>query len=333
MFDTKERMTHKMAEYKVGEDLAEMLLRNRPNLKEQTIRTYVSILKSIYRLWKPEASKGDSVPYSFFEDYGLVMDLLKDKPPNSRRTYLSAIVVLLNDGTARNKYKEQMLADIGKYQEHVDSQEMSETQENNWISHADVMKKWEELRDEVAGMFKKGKKREEPNKRKLVNFMLLSLTGGIFFEPRRSKDWAFVKVKDVDKARDNWIDIKKNEFVFNNHKMQEKRGVEKIKFPKEFKKWLTAYIKMMDSEYLLVNTYGGAMTNTQITQYLNTIFGGKKISTSMLRHIYISDKNEGMPALKALKQEADNMGHSLQMHLEYIKKAPKAPSTKSPDSV
>lgn len=330
MFDSKDRVAYKMAEYKMGEDLAEMLLENRPNLKEQTVRTYVSILKSIYKLWKPEASSSDKIPYSFYEDFPLIMKLLKDKPANSRRTYLSAIVVLLKEGEARNKYRNQMLADIGKYQEHVDSQEMTETQEANWVSHEEVMKKWEELRDEVAGMFRRGKKREEPNKRKLVNFMLLSLTGGIFFEPRRSKDWACMKVKNVDKKVDNWIDMKKNEFVFNQHKMMEKRGVEKIKFPKEFKKWLSAYMKMMDSEYLLVNTYGGAMTNTQITQYLNNVFGGKKISTSMLRHIYITDKNDGMPALKALKEEADKMGHSLSMHIEYIKrKSPK----KSQDNV
>jgi hypothetical protein len=52
---------------------------------------------------------------------------------------------------------------------------------------------------------------------------------------------------------------------------------------------------------------------------INAIFDGK-ISTSMLRHIFISDKLKDVPALKELKQMAQDMGHTVSEQLTYIKK-------------
>jgi L-rhamnose isomerase len=50
---------------------------------------------------------------------------------------------------------------------------------------------------------------------------------------------------------------------------------------------------------------------------LNKLFG-KNVSTSMLRHIWTSDKYKDMPSLKELTANAEAMGHSVAQHLEYI---------------
>jgi integrase len=65
---------------------------------------------------------------------------------------------------------------------------------------------------------------------------------------------------------------------------------------------------------------GKPFSSPTITLRLNRIFK-KAISTSMLRHIWTTDKYKDMPALKAMQENAEAMGHSLEQHLEYIKKA------------
>ena len=55
------------------------------------------------------------------------------------------------------------------------------------------------------------------------------------------------------------------------------------------------------------------MTPNGLTKYLNKTFeptGKKNISSTMLRHIYISEKLGG-PTLKEKKALADKMGHSV----------------------
>jgi hypothetical protein len=54
-----------------------------------------------------------------------------------------------------------------------------------------------------------------------------------------------------------------------------------------------------------------------ITRVLNRVFG-KKIGSSMLRHIYLSDKYKDQN--EEMKKDAEAMGHSLDLQRAYIKK-------------
>lgn len=312
------------------EGLAEILKANRPGIKPVTLKTYVSALRSIYRMSNPTADMKAEVPFSFFEDYDAVMSALASKKSGNRRTYLCAVVVLLNSGEVCEKYRKAMIGEIKKHEEVMEGQEMSERQEENWLTREEIKNKWDGLYKEVEGMFKRGKKREEANMRKLVNFMLLSVAGGIFFPPRRSRDWCELKVRNVDKKVDNWVDMKRGEFVFNQHK-NDVRGAERVAFPKEFKSLLSKYLKATENDWLVFNTYGGQLSNVQVTQYLNGVFGGKHVSTTMLRHVYVTESVGDMPSLAELRKDAADMGHSLEMHIEYVKKPRKA--KKSQDSV
>jgi predicted Zn-dependent protease len=60
------------------------------------------------------------------------------------------------------------------------------------------------------------------------------------------------------------------------------------------------------------------MNHTNITQMLNVLYG-KAISTSMLRHIYLSHLYKDVPKLEQIAKTAHEMGHSVEMALEYVK--------------
>jgi integrase len=127
-----------------------------------------------------------------------------------------------------------------------------------------------------------------------------------------------MKVKNYNTKTDNYLDMKTNSFIFHNYKTAKSLGTEKVEFPKEFKAILSKYLKKIDNEYLIFNTKGQPLTNVLLTQQLNSIYG-KKISTSMLRHIYLSHKYKDMPSLKDMEQTSKALGHSVETMLEYIK--------------
>ena len=181
-------------------------------------------------------------------------------------------------------------------------------------SRLDILKKYEK---ETKPLFKKEKLTMD-DYQKIQNYILLCLTGGIFLAPRRSLDWK-MKIKNYDAEKDNYVDLKKKEFVFNNYKTVKFHGSQTEPIPKPLLSILKKWIAILpdDMDYLLFDNRGGALTPSQITHRLNIIFD-KKISTSMLRHIFLSDKF-GNVNLKDLTDTAEAMGNTPLQALKYVK--------------
>jgi len=153
----------------------------------------------------------------------------------------------------------------------------------------------------------------------IVDWLLVALSSGIYFPPRRS-EWQYIKLKSVTPESDNYIDLKKGVFVLNQYKTAKLYGREQVEYGKPFGLLLKKVLAVIPDQQFLLENKGKQMNSSVITQRLNRIFG-KKVSTSMLRHIYTTDKYGDMPALKELNASAEAMGHSLTQHLEYIKHA------------
>jgi integrase len=113
--------------------------------------------------------------------------------------------------------------------------------------------------------------------------------------------------------------MKGKRFVFNKYKTGAQKGQQVTEVPKPLlailKKWIS--VLPADEEHLLFDNKGGALTPSQITHRLNTVFD-KKIGTSMLRHIYATSKF-GDVKLKELADTATAMGNSPVQLLKYVK--------------
>jgi hypothetical protein len=70
---------------------------------------------------------------------------------------------------------------------------------------------------------------------------------------------------------------------------------------------------------MLYSTNGNKLTSPQVTRILNKVFG-KNMSSSMLRHIYLTDKFKDIPLLSKMQNLATDMGHSISAAMEYIKR-------------
>jgi len=292
------------------EVLSKCLKENRPNISESTIKTYSSLLKSFFY---KHHDKSVELNCDWFNNEDDIIELLKDKPASTRKTTFAALVAI---SKGNDKYKKAMMNDSKVYQEFIDTQTKTKTQEDNWKSFDEVKKIYDEMYNRVKPLLNSKQLLSTKDFKLVQDFIILALTCGVWISPRRSMDWCEMAIKNIDKGHSNYID--KNFFVFNKYKTAKFYDEQRVEIPKGLKLILNKWLKLNPHDYLLVDSNNNKMSNVKLTQRLNAIFDGK-ISTSMLRHIFLTDKLKDIPALKELKQMAQDMGHSVSEQLTYIK--------------
>lgn len=285
--------------------------KNKPDISASTLRTYMSLLKSLYY---KNHEKGSEMDLDWFDDQDAVIEAMKDKAPSSRKTTFAALIAIT--AKDKEKYKTALLDDSKVYEKFIKSQKKTESQGENWKDYDQIKSIYETMFAKVKPLLNSKEPLEYFDYKKLQDFIALSLTSGYWIPPRRSTDWTEFKIRNIDKAKDNYLD--KNEFVFNQYKTAKFYDTQRVEIPKGLKIILSKFIKLNPNEYLLTNASGNKLNNVRLTQLLNKIFGNR-ISTSMLRHIYLSDRLKNIPKLDELNTLATDMGHSLKEQLEYVK--------------
>ena len=279
------------------------------NLSEGSIKMYFQILKNLN-------DKKEIKNLKFIESPKRVLDRIKDYKITTQRNIIVAIVSVLKafDNEAYNKYYKIMMKLNKEIEDKLKTGEKSETQKKNWM-------KWDEVEEKFDEMDKNTKFPKDPSEEQydsILNLVILGLY--VLMKPRRNKDYLMMKVsKDMDDKNYNYLDLKKKQFVFNNYKTSRTYGTQIIDIPKYLLMIIMKYLKSKkgNSDMFLVKFDGEPLTSDNaITRRLNKIFG-KNISSSMLRHIYLTDRYSEV--LDEQKKDAELMGHSVQQQKEYIK--------------
>jgi integrase len=296
-----------------NEKLIELIKDKRPNIGASTIKTYTSILANLYKNVFP---KDEEMDLKKFEKDKEILEFLKNKPASSRKTTLSALVVI----TENKAYRSQMMKDIETYNEEIQEQVKTPTQKTNWVD-----------KDEIGEVFKKVKEEAEPllgkkkadltagNFQTIQSYVLLSLLGGIYIAPRRSKDFTDFKVKNINEKVDNYLDGKK--LVFNSYKTAKVYKTQEVEIPAELVSILKRWIKVNPTDYLFFDFNYNPLTSVKITQKMNKIFGGKKVSVNILRHSYLTSKfGYTIEQQKEIQKTMSDMGSSSGVLVNYVKK-------------
>jgi len=314
-------------------------LKEKKNLSESSIKTYI---RNLLKLNLDEPFKN----FNFLKDIKVIQHRLESYKENTKRNYLISIVSVLSIydkpviKKLHDKYYDLMMAKSDQIKKDVKPNEMTETQEKNWMSWEDVLKKYKELGEIVDGFVdKKGISDEQYNV--LLSYVILSLY--ILQSPRRNKDYQIMKITNdyskLDKEHikeHNYLDLSKKDFVFNSYKTSSKYGTQRIAITDDLWKVLVKYFKhhkLMslrklnkqfvlasndDNDMFLINRNGSPLDKVNsITRILNKVFD-KAIGSSMLRHIYLTGKYGEV--LENQTKDASDMAHSEAMQKDYIKK-------------
>ena len=121
---------------------------------------------------------------------------------------------------------------------------------------------------------------------------------------------------DPDNDNNNYfVDGEKKQLFLNDFKTVKTLGRKVFKIPKNSKiiKALNAYRLYNNTEYFLINPKNDKpFTSPRFTEFLQSVFEptGKKVSSVMLRKIYISDFYKNDKKIKIRKNLANKMLHS-----------------------
>lgn len=295
---------------------------------DTTASTYV---KNLYVL----NNKTAFTTLSFLRKKDEIINKIKEYAETTQKTYLASVVSVLSlvsdKPTYKSIYKFYYEEMMGKSKELRDKEttEKTDKQKENWISWKDIQDKVNATRKEVIELLN-NKTLNHKQYETLLHYVVLSLY--TYTQPRRNQDYLdMVVVKKWKEGMDtthNYLDIAGQQFIFNKYKTAKKYGVQKIAIPNTPEAplfdTLIAYLKFhplfkankgKDPVQFLVFEDGKPLTAVNaITRILNKVFG-KKVGSSMLRHIFLSDKYD----IKEMEEDAKAMGHSVEEQKKYMK--------------
>lgn len=290
-------------------DLKEYIKEKRPTLSSSSITTYNSILRNLYK----KVFGSGEIDTKKFEDTAKILDHLKELPSNKRKTILSALVIITDD----KKYRELMLEDIKEYNSEIGKQEKSDTQKENWVEGDHIRTLWNTLKKNTDLIYKKSHLTPS-DLQQIQSFIIVSLLGGVFVPPRRSKDLVDWKIKNIEKSKDNYLD--KSSIHYNSYKTAKCYGEQVVQIPTALKNILNKWIRVNPTDYLLFDTNMNPLTSVKLNQRLNKLFDGKKVGVNALRHTYLTDKYaDTMEQKKKIDKDMKEMGSSANMLTTYVK--------------
>jgi len=260
--------------------------------------------------------------FNFLKNKEEILSKIKELKPTTQRSYIISICSVLRDIPKYKKMYDEYFELLKEFNNELKvNTDKSEKQEKNWISQEEVLSVHKKLKEDVINLLKKKRKIDKAVFNKLLHYTILSLY--TLINPRRNKDYSLMKISsNTEDENHNYLIIDKNntmKFILNKYKTDKKYHYVNIDIPDDLKEVIQLYLKyhplkaeLKKKEYgipFLVDEQGKALKNsTEITKILNKIFG-KKIISSMLRNIFLTDKYSNV--IEELKKDTSAMGTSV----------------------
>ncbi len=271
---------------------------------------------------------------------------MEQKTLSTRKNYLASILVALSpkgrgkyakgNEKVGNDYTAYLKGLHEEYSSKMEDQRKTDKEKGKWAT----MKDLEKVRRKYGSAIKKigyNQSHTELKKQKrhmdlIQKYVVASLY--LLHPPRRNSyanmkvvdNSAFNKIPQAEKDNNNYLVVASRNrkfFSFGDYKTKKVMGVQKIPVERELNTVLNLWLKVNKTENLLLDSKGNKMTANGLTKFLYKVFEptGKKISSSMIRHIFLTDKYGGESAYKEKKDDADKMAHSVDTQQKvYVKK-------------
>lgn len=256
---------------------------------------------------------------NFLKNSDVILKKIANLKPSTQRSYIISICSVLK-AINEKKYKKMQdmyLKILLKYNSELkDNTQITDKENKNWKTVEEISEIYDKIKKDILN---------DPSKENYQKLLLLTLYTKI--APRRSKDYQLMKVvnnynENMPKEF-NYLDLENHKFYFCNYKTARSYGIQSEDIPDNIFSIIVKYLKVFElknNDFLIVSPASNKeyTLKNSFTFLLNKIFGNK-ISVSMLRKIYLTDKYGGME--EEMKKDAASMSTSVAiMHSQYIKK-------------
>jgi len=314
--------------------LSDKILESR-NIKEKSLKSYLIALKRIYR----EVIEKDDYDSNLFNSAGFlnqkyfkkVMDVLDTLKLPTRKNYIAAILVALSaidkDNKVIQEYRNNLDSIVSEYNEQLDSKKKSEKLSDNWVSMEQLNKIVNRYKRDIK---EKGLETKETFNNSDFTLYQMYLVGSLYtLLPPVRNDYADMEVisfKNYNKLKEknkNYLVVvgkSKKFFSLGAYKTSDVYGVKVIQIPSKLNKIINKWLEHNKTGYFIINKQKKPMTDNSLTKFLYKTFNdtGKKIGSTLIRHVYLSEKYGVINDEK--EHDSFVMGHSLATQKEYVKK-------------
>ena len=300
-------------------DLYSLIKEAKPDISDSSIKAYVASIKNINK------NINDNQPIinlDFLLNQVKVFTFLETKSYLTKRNILNSIIVVLKTITPEPEEVKTYVIERDKgnlqYEEHTATHEKSDKEKKNWISY-----------DEIITIKDKLNLKSEIAQKLFLTLFIDNVVRNDFralykiTDRRLNKINKQYKLNNIEPPKINYfVKYKSNYYILlNSFKTSKKLDPIKIELDQKNNKIINRYLRLTKfNKYLFENPKTNtAFTSGEFTNWIEDIFKstGKKISTTLLRHIIISHKHGDN--LAAQEEDARKAGHGVFMQSKYVK--------------
>lgn len=310
--------------------LCDLIKKDRPNIKNTSVVAYISALKQIRKFVNDTPLNVSITDINFLLNYDSIKKYIDSLSKiTSKKNKLTAVLVGLsldkdNNETLIKKYI-TLLKDLNEqYLTFLRQQSRTEAQKKNWMTLNQVKTVCATLKQEILDLDLQNQK--IPLLRKDYNTLQYYVVLSTYLNIPIRNDYADMKILSINKYdklpkkdtdENNYLVLcpnNKKQFRINVFKNRSKMGQQVITVPNNLSKIINIWLNFNKSGYYLTMTdQTTPLSPNGITKLFNRLFlkyaDGKKISTSMLRHIIISDDLKDEPTIHEKDKKREETEH------------------------
>jgi integrase len=229
------------------------------------------------------------------------------KNPSTQKTKLALLKGYLNrrkdfDKAILSRYS-ILLDELVKSAKKPDAQEATEKEKENWLDWEKVVEFGESLKKTAIANW---------NEKNYVGALEDALLVAFYTDLSAVRnDYANIYFTD---SKPNWLNLKTGELTINEHKTAKSVGALTRQIPPTLM-FMIHTLLMKSPRDVLFHQNESALSARLIRLFEKGT--GKKIGSTMLRHISITHQQKGEQTLKEKKQLASDMGHSITTQTVY----------------
>jgi len=298
-------------------DIREEIKKAKPNISDSSIKTYYQSIKMIRQMMKlPSEMKS----LDFLKDTKKVIDTIEKHSSKltTQKNKLTAILVCLNSDKEKyekeiKEYRKKADEISKKYNEFLSKNEKSESQKKNWLEYEDLVDTTNKLKNQFTKLIKIKSKIDNDDFRKIQGYVMLRNQ----LEYPLRNDFAnmmiitkkkYENIDEGERDKNNYLVKNKKNYYYhiNNYKNVKRLGSRVYKIPENLQKMIRKFLLINKSGFLFVKPSNRdiALTENDITKEFTKIFKmyypTKNVSTSMIRHILISNDKKNDPTIKEI---------------------------------
>ena len=300
------------------------------DIKEKSINAYIISLKKIHN-YIDDGSDFDSLKFLDSKKFKEVLEFLETLKLPTRKNYIAAILVALSSEKSPNdklieKYRNHLDILAVEYNKKIKSHEKSEKLEKNWVTMKELLDIVKRYKREIK---ERNLDKKETFNKKDLDLYQKYLVGSLYtILPPLRNDYANMKVisfkeyENIEDKKNNYLVIvskSKKFFSFGAYKTSEVYGIKTLDIPRNLNNIINKWLERNKTGFFLINTKNEPLSENGLTKFLYKTFEntGKKISSTIIRHVYLSDKYKNVNEEKA--KVASQMMHSVAEQNNYVK--------------